>query len=680
METKLTTLKNGFTLGQSVVADIQSNTGSSYYFFYGNHDPMITDPQNILETDTTTIKDTFFNMIAGKRVRSADIKSVIRRIPYVSSTVYSMYDDTMELADEDFFVVTNEGSYFHVYKCLDNNGGAPSTIQPTFSHITGANTIVYQTSDGYRWKYMYSVSSADDTKFSTVDYFPIVSNTTVSNSAQGKQVDIVMVESGGQNYNNYILGSFTTSNIRVGGDPLLYEIANTNVSLSNDFYNSCILYISSGTGVGQYATIDTYFSNSTGKYIILDEALYIAPQNGSEYEIYPQVKIRGTGTDTVNAVARALVNAYAQNSVYRVEILNSGSGYDYITSANVLAHNTVSVTLPAVLRGINSPPDGHGKDAAKELLSNTIIISMSVANTENETIPATNVFKQIGLLKNPRFANVNIEMTEDAGDFVSGEIVYKINPVRVATNATILVTSNTIDCNSADFANQFVEGDFVYLVSDDDAYHQLGQISSVTNSSQIALTTNGIFSCTNILVYRTDLLNSATVTSANSSHVLVSNVTTSTGILAPGDVLIGNTSGAKTKISTISVSDITKSMNTFVQMYKYSGVLLFGNFTDNETVYQANATISQNSSALVHSTNVELDYTMTMFTTAQTEEFRVGGSNTIAGNTSGARMRVDSKHPPELVYGSGDMIFLENISAVTRNSNTTETFQLLISY
>ena len=55
------------------------------------------------------------------------------------------------LYDANFYVMNSERN---VYKCLDNNNNdSGSTVEPT-----GTDTIVLSTADGYKWKYMYTLS------------------------------------------------------------------------------------------------------------------------------------------------------------------------------------------------------------------------------------------------------------------------------------------------------------------------------------------------------------------------------------------------------------------------------------------------------------------------------------------------------------------------------------------
>lgn len=75
-------------------------------------------------------------------------------------------NSTFEL--RPFYVLTDE---FKVYKCLGNASGAPSTVKPT-STSTAAG-ITETTSDGYEWKYMFTVSTIDLERFYTSSWIPI---------------------------------------------------------------------------------------------------------------------------------------------------------------------------------------------------------------------------------------------------------------------------------------------------------------------------------------------------------------------------------------------------------------------------------------------------------------------------------------------------------------------------
>ena len=264
----------------SIYKQTFANTNNDYYLFVAEHVDRSTDgivaPVDTIEQMQINV---YHNMIMGKRITSADTSFLIKNNPYQSNAVYTMYDDLTvgptdaddDISDQNFCIV-NASSNYHVFKCLDNNMGAYSTVEPDFSHISGSNTAVYQTSDGYRWKYMYSVSSAQKTKFATSKYFPIIANTEVEDSAVAGAIDIIKIETTGLRYDNYFNGTLSTEAIRIDGNNLIYAVVNSISSSVNGFYTDCLLYLSSGTGSGQYKTITNYFANSTGKFIVVNSA------------------------------------------------------------------------------------------------------------------------------------------------------------------------------------------------------------------------------------------------------------------------------------------------------------------------------------------------------------------------------------------------------------------------
>ena len=49
-----------------------------------------------------------------------------------------------------------------VYKVIENDGATASTVEPT-----STSNSIFETSDGYRWKYMYSLTSSEALNFAT---------------------------------------------------------------------------------------------------------------------------------------------------------------------------------------------------------------------------------------------------------------------------------------------------------------------------------------------------------------------------------------------------------------------------------------------------------------------------------------------------------------------------------
>lgn len=134
------------------------------------------------------------DMIAMRRVGGTDVKNVVPRYDWVSGTVYAEYDTIYNLYSTNFYVLTSQ---FNVYKCISNNKGAQSTVQPT-----GTSVNVITTADGYRWKYLYSLSETDVLKFLTTEYMAVHVDNTISAVAIDGGIHHLKLTANGSGYSN----------------------------------------------------------------------------------------------------------------------------------------------------------------------------------------------------------------------------------------------------------------------------------------------------------------------------------------------------------------------------------------------------------------------------------------------------------------------------------------------
>jgi len=681
MTTKFLTNDYKLHVARQLEESLNESSNTSYYLFLGSHVPRTNQEIPEIETNLKFVNiDSYRDMIMGKRVSSQDVSLVIRNNHYISNTIYQMYDDSVEnLFEKDFYVSVSEGSFSHIYKCLDNNNGAKSNNSPQFSHVTGSNTIIYQTADGYRWKYMYSVSNSIVDKFGTSDFIPVVANTTVQSQAVEGAIDIIKIDDGGRGYDNYLNGTFSSSDLRISGDPTLFALANNIAPSVNGFYTDCLLYLSSGTGSGAYRKIVDYFVSSNGllKIIKLESSLDgpESPTTGTEYQINPGIKIVGDGSQTINAVGRALVNSTSSNSIYRIEMLERGSNYDY-TSATVMANSVVQVSREAVIRPIYSPFGGHGSDPSAELGSSKLCISVKFSNNENSTILTDNQYQQIGILKDPIFNDVKLNFTNPDGSFELDEQIYKINPIRINIDATINNTSNSISCNTAEFDTQVKVNDLLYVKSSNGTNHQLTTVTGITNSISISTSSNGfLFSSNSAQIYLANVSSYGFIKTSNAISVVLSNTV---GVFATGDLIIGATSGAFVNLDSISRSNVTKGFNTFIQLYKYEATLTSGAFQENEKIYVGSNSTNQSANAVLHSIINTGGNGRIIYTSNQVGKFIVG--STITGSNSNATATINTVYEPEILFGSGDILYLENIDPVSRSNSQSETFKIILEY
>lgn len=646
------------------------SASNNYYLFGGvylNPNNSSTIPP-IFENNSNSFSGVWTNMTFGKQITPNTVFNLINNVQWVSNTVYAMYDDIdPNLPSEQFFVITTEGSYNHIWKVLDNYFNSSSTVQPL---VAQANTTpYYQTADGYRWKYMASISTTTASSFATSPYFPIVANSTVIAQAIPGSVEVFKITSNGAGYNNYVSGTFVATDISFNGSPVQFNISNNKVSTVNGYYTGCLLYITGGTGAGQFATISNFVSNTSGNIITIGNAIFPLPQNGSTYQIWPQVSLTGTGTQTVNCVAMGIVNSLAQNSISAIQVLQTGVGYSFISNSYIFSNAVVGVANNANFRAILSPPGGHGANPLAELYSNTVGISMSFANSENNTILTTNDYQQIGIVQAPLFSNVNITFTTTTGNFLKGESVYTIKPTQINANVTLVSGQTNVTCATANLLNQVVPNQYIYFTNQGGTSMQLAQVNTITNSSFMSIYPAALFSCTQVIMSSVNLTGNALVTNVNSSNNIYVTNCSGVSFITSAQVL-GVQSGTWGSISTVIRNGTPKTFSTFQQLYKYNATQITGVFQQNEKLSQANNTgflfnVSGTGSITLYIDN----FSGTPF-----------GNGIVTGVSSGATANITSGFIPELVVESGNMLYVENISPVTRANNQTETINLTLGF
>jgi len=775
---KLITKENRLHNARQLLESVSEPANTAYYTFIGNHIDY-SNTSNIpqpYDTVAETDIDVYRDMIYGKRLSSNDLRLMINRNDYVQNTAYTMYDDQMgeanlALFDSNYYAVVNADAFYHVFKCLDNNGGANSTVQPEFSEID-VNDEIYQTSDGYTWKYMYSVDDNTVSKFATADFFPVVANSQVSAAARSGIINVVKVESSGSGYDNYCNGIFRVDDLRLAGNVKSYSLnSSTTANTTSKYYNGCYIYIASGTGVGQYSKIADYIVNSSVKAITLETPFAVPPLADSIYEISPGIEISGDGTETVIAEARAIINSYG-NTIQRIEMLSLGADYKYAT-ATVLTDDVVGVSEVAAVRPIYSPSGGHGYDAARELGATRVCVSTKFSNSD-VGIPLTNDYRTIGILRDPTFANVTLNVAGSVGSFIAGEEVYKVAGVRISANVS-LDPANAIVTGNEDFVNQVSVGEYVYFKTD--SGYQLSVVNSIVNSTYLTLTADNFYSCTAAEMYKTNIGSNLTSVSLSYSTILTGNIsinatsanivgtgtsfttelqanssllfiyksstdggivrkvvsianntvaildsngtfantsakaqlinysidsevvggiestkgmitsvdassivaTNVAGIFSTGDKIIGSNSGAFATISSITRSGVEKNFNSFIQMYKYNAVPIAGTFTSDEQVFQSNtgSVETQFANAYLHSV-VDSVTNKDFYLTNQVGIFKDGFS--IIGSNSAATANVVNKYSPELVFGSGKVMYLEKLDAISRSNTAAETIKFIFEF
>ena len=218
---------------EQFVESFSETAATTYYLFIGRAHSWATDADvqgnSINEgtdasppTPNDDIQSEFYNfddMIGAKLISSSDVSHVIPRRNWTTGTTYDMYEHNISssnaansgatnLFDSTFFVMNSSND---VYKVIENDGATASTVEPT-----STSNSIFETSDGYRWKYMYSLTSAETLNFMSTDFIHVSTDSTVSAAAVDGALDTILVVSGGSSFNTS--SGSTISAIPIRGD------------------------------------------------------------------------------------------------------------------------------------------------------------------------------------------------------------------------------------------------------------------------------------------------------------------------------------------------------------------------------------------------------------------------------------------------------------------------------
>lgn len=451
---------------------INSFANNDYFVYAARHVPYTGSDTTIPVPDNsihTTDVDVYDNMIFAKRVATTDVVHMAVKNLWTSNTYYDMYDNLDgDLETKAFFITVDDDTEYNVWKCLFNNSSNTVTTRSTVAPSrvgSAADLNPVETGDGYVWKYMYTITKTQYEKFATSQYIPVIANTEVVAGATRGTIEVVKVEDAGAGYDNYIAeGTFLSGDVTVGGIPTFYG-APANAASIDDYYQGCVIKITSGLAIGEYRRIVNYEGTAAQKKFILDKAFLNTPSAGDTYEVYPYAFIWGDGEETTPAEGIVYVDSTSTNSISRVELLNVGANYrkaesyvaeqpitippsildeTYIQLPEVITGSTYF--SPASLRPIISPRGGHGSDPNNELFAKRVCLSTKFTNSESGIIPTENDFRQVGLIKNPEFTQVDINITNSVGPgFSVGEKVYQYRKLKLHGNVSVNVNSTTIE-------------------------------------------------------------------------------------------------------------------------------------------------------------------------------------------------------------------------------------------
>jgi hypothetical protein len=330
--------------------DSVENTTNSYYAFVGLSNPTQvgfgrstgwnTNPPNPID-NLDYLNHYESTIIFGKKITSANIRRVIKKIDWISGTQYELYrpdysiinpspiTGSMRLYDANYYVINSD---YKVYICVDNGSsgikttGNASQVEPTFTDLEPSKL-----SDGYVWKYLYTVSPSDIVKFDTTEYITLPNHWESSSDSQivairengdsslnDNQIKKVYIQNGGSGYN---LQSGQSCNL-VGdgsGGKVSLEVDNSAGKITD-------ILVTSGGKNYTYALVDLGTTGSSTPAIYAELIPIIPPSKGHGFDIYKEL-----GADRVLVYTRfddSTKNFPTDSKFTQIGILKNPAVYD----------------------------------------------------------------------------------------------------------------------------------------------------------------------------------------------------------------------------------------------------------------------------------------------------------------------------------------------------------------
>ena len=311
-------------LNASNFVDSVQSANNSYYITVGLPNPTIVGfgRSTSWNTNSPAPIDNFSytkhysdTILYGKRITSANIRRIIRRIEWTAGNRYEMYradysilnpspiTNSSRLYDANYYVMNSE---YRVYVCIENGSdgtntrGNVSQDEPNFTDLEPSRAGT--SGDGYIWKYLFTISPSDIVKFDSTEYITVPNDWLTTSNSQilavreagdstlnNNQIKTVYIEKSGANYSNGfgqelpIIGDGTGARVRVdveGG-----SITNTVVTSGGKDYSYALVDLGS---------ININSIGNSAKLVPI-----IPPSNGHGYDIYNEL-----GTDRVLVYAR----------------------------------------------------------------------------------------------------------------------------------------------------------------------------------------------------------------------------------------------------------------------------------------------------------------------------------------------------------------------------------------
>jgi hypothetical protein len=329
-----------FNILESLLADYNTS-GTEYYIGVGRSE--IWDSNDAATTPINSkfdVIDFKERLQSIKKVEAASF--VVPRQDWVYGTIYPQWDDqrsgTLSVGKRYYVLTDNYG----VYICLRTGKNRQGVAQPSLVKPDRSNVDPFELSDGYVWKFIYTISALKANYFLSSQYMPVhIQETAPDSNSTGIELKQWEIQQ------NAVPGRITSFVITNGGS----GYGTTSAMPGFDVRGNGTLKFGDSANEYLEAIIDSSASTITG------------------------INSRRTGT-TLN-----YLDSY---DFAEIKITTDGVGGDSATA-----------------RAVVGPRPGFGKDARKDLKSTALMFRSKILDND-EDFTLSQDFRQVGLIKNPR--------------------------------------------------------------------------------------------------------------------------------------------------------------------------------------------------------------------------------------------------------------------------------------
>ena len=410
-----------------------------------------------------------------------------------------------------------------------------------------------------------------------------------------------------------------------------------------------------------------------------------------------------------------------------VDLIDIGKNYTYARAfvpKGLTAVNS-STQVPNDLFSLSlSPPNGHGSNGPSELGASRILIKTSFQGSENGRIEAVNDFRQIALIKNPILRDKIAIIRTVAG---VGSGITEGSNVTITGSSAILdgvVLSKTLigDDSSHEFLINGLSGtvgDFDYisgiLIDPSDGF-ELIEIAGQENTEYVPLEAEEVVQ----LVDSRDILvgvgnkslgivpsyASGKVLEVDAKTVKVSPIRgkfkqdekvyafdrdgTYSSVFTIDQIGIPVYEGFRNAYSTVTTLEIQSEVNEFFEKDTFEQDQIVYSFEDSSessieanTVFKGSAYCFDWTADLGPTGSTPSSYNLgtLKIVGAKPESFEVGDYIAYYTDSSIPKYAIiNNVVKPEILYGSGEILYIQNFPPIERNYQTDEEINLVIGF